>query len=163
MSGPDVKSVQKDAVQKTLIIHFLISVTIMLLMQHWEAVHIPCGTVGHGLPQWVSGNESALGTGATVDMSSIAGLEDPLAEDMATHSSVLAWRIPWTEEHGGPQSTGSQRLGLVWSDVAHTHTQMDMVHAPKRMQNHLGNSHHLCSGEVFFSLFLEVHLVADRY
>ena len=44
---------------------------------------------------------------------SIAGLEDPLAEDMATHSSVLAWRIPWTEEHGGPQSTGSQRLGLV--------------------------------------------------
>ena len=34
--------------------------------------------------------------------------EDPLEEDMATHSSVLAWRIPWTEEPGGLQSTGPQ-------------------------------------------------------
>ena len=37
--------------------------------------------------------------------------EDPLEEDMATHSSVLAWRIPWTEEPGGLQSMGSQRVG----------------------------------------------------
>ena len=36
------------------------------------------------------------------------GQEDPLEEGMATHSSVLAWRIPWTEEPGGLQSTGSQ-------------------------------------------------------
>ena len=36
--------------------------------------------------------------------------EDPLEEGMATHSSVLAWRIPWTEEPGGLQSMGSQRL-----------------------------------------------------
>ena len=33
--------------------------------------------------------------------------EDPLEEGMATHSSILAWRIPWTEEHGGLQSRGS--------------------------------------------------------
>ena len=39
------------------------------------------------------------------------GWEDPLQEDMATHSSILAWRIPWTEEPGGLQSTGSQRVG----------------------------------------------------
>ena len=39
------------------------------------------------------------------------GREDPLEEDKATHSSVLAWRIPWTEEPGGLQSTGSQRIG----------------------------------------------------
>ena len=38
------------------------------------------------------------------------GGEDPLEEGMATHSSVLAWRIPWTEEPGGPQSTGFQRV-----------------------------------------------------
>ena len=38
------------------------------------------------------------------------GWEDPLAEGMATHSSILAWRIPWTEEPGGLQSTGSQRV-----------------------------------------------------
>ena len=36
------------------------------------------------------------------------GGEDPLEEGMATHSSVLAWRIPWTEEPGGLQSTGTQ-------------------------------------------------------
>ena len=38
------------------------------------------------------------------------GWEDPLEEGMATHSSVLAWRIPWTEEPGGLQSMGSQRV-----------------------------------------------------
>ena len=39
------------------------------------------------------------------------GGEDPLEEGMATHSSILAWRIPWTEEPGGLQSMGSQRVG----------------------------------------------------
>ena len=39
------------------------------------------------------------------------GREDPLEEEMATHSSILAWRIPWTEEPGGLQFTGSQRVG----------------------------------------------------
>ena len=39
------------------------------------------------------------------------GREDPLEEEMATFSSILAWRIPWTEEPGGLQSTGSQRIG----------------------------------------------------
>ena len=38
------------------------------------------------------------------------GQEDPLEEEMATHSSILAWRIPWTEEAGGLQSIGSQRM-----------------------------------------------------
>ena len=37
------------------------------------------------------------------------GREDPLEEEMATHSSILAWEIPWTEEPGGLQSTGSQK------------------------------------------------------
>ena len=39
------------------------------------------------------------------------GQEDPLEESMATHSGILAWRIPWTEEPGGLQSIGSQRVG----------------------------------------------------
>ena len=38
------------------------------------------------------------------------GREDPLEEGMATHSSILAWRIPWTEEPGGLWSIGSQRV-----------------------------------------------------
>ena len=39
------------------------------------------------------------------------GQEDPLEKGMATHSSMLAWRIPWTEEPGGLQSMGLQRVG----------------------------------------------------
>ena len=39
------------------------------------------------------------------------GREDPLEKEMATHSSTLAWRIPWMEESGRLQSTGSQRVG----------------------------------------------------
>ena len=39
------------------------------------------------------------------------GQEDPLEEGIATHSTILAWRIPWTEEPGGLQSMGSQRVG----------------------------------------------------
>ena len=38
------------------------------------------------------------------------GWEDPLENKMATHSSILTWRIPWTEEPGGLQSMGSQRV-----------------------------------------------------
>ena len=45
------------------------------------------------------------------------GQEDPLEEETATHSSVLAWKIPWTEEPGGLQSTGSKELGTI--ELAH--------------------------------------------
>ena len=41
----------------------------------------------------------------------ILGQEDPLKEGMAIPSNILAWRIPWTEEPGGPQSKGLQRTG----------------------------------------------------
>ena len=43
------------------------------------------------------------------------GWEDPLEKEMATHSSILAWRIPWTEEPSGLQSTGLQRVGHDWA------------------------------------------------
>ena len=46
------------------------------------------------------------------------GREDPLEEEMATPSSILAWRIPWTEEPGRIQSVGSQRVGHGRSDLA---------------------------------------------
>ena len=45
------------------------------------------------------------------------GQEDPLEKKMATHSSILAWRIPWTEEPGGLQSMGSQRVRHDFSSV----------------------------------------------
>ena len=43
------------------------------------------------------------------------GCEDPLEEEMATHSSILVWRIPWTEESGGLQSMGSWRARHNWA------------------------------------------------
>ena len=44
--------------------------------------------------------------------------EDALEEEMATHSSILAWEIPWTEEPGGLQSIGSQSVGHNSNDLA---------------------------------------------
>ena len=52
------------------------------------------------------------------------GQEDPLEEGMANHSSVFAWRIPWTEEPGGLQSPGSQRAGQDWNNLARTHSHL---------------------------------------
>ena len=48
------------------------------------------------------------------------GQEDPLERGMVTHSSILAWRIPWTEEPGGLQSMGLQRVGHDWETNTHT-------------------------------------------
>jgi len=48
------------------------------------------------------------------------GHEDPLDKGIATHSSLHAWRIPWTEEPGGLQFMGSQRVGHNWSELART-------------------------------------------
>ena len=45
------------------------------------------------------------------DMGLIPGREDPLEDESATHSSIVAWRVPWAEEPGGLQSMGSQRVG----------------------------------------------------
>ena len=47
------------------------------------------------------------------------GREDPLEKEMATHSSILAWRIPWREEPGRLQSMGSQRVGHDWETSLH--------------------------------------------
>ena len=41
----------------------------------------------------------------------LLGQEDPMQKEIATHSSILAWKIPWTEEPGGLQSMGSERVG----------------------------------------------------
>ena len=54
------------------------------------------------------------------------GREDPLEKEMATHSSILAWKISWTKEPGGLQSMGSQRVGHDWA----TNTYLLMETAP---------------------------------
>ena len=53
-------------------------------------------------------------------MVSSLGQEDPVKEEMATHSSILAWKIPWTEEAGELQSIGSQKVGHSL-ETEHTH------------------------------------------
>ena len=47
------------------------------------------------------------------------GWEYPLEKEMATHSSILAWEIPWTEKSGGLESMGSQRVGHDYTRVRH--------------------------------------------
>ena len=64
--------------------------------------------ISPGLPRWYSGKESACNVG---EPGSIPGLENSLEEKMSTQSSILAWEIPWTEEPGGLQFMGSQRVG----------------------------------------------------
>ena len=46
------------------------------------------------------------------DVGSIPGLEDPLQEELATHPSILSWKIPWAEETGGLQSMGLQKVDM---------------------------------------------------
>ena len=69
----------------------------------------------HPFPPYIGGfsggsgdKESACNAGDPVQS---LGWEDPLEKGMATHSRILAWRIPWREEPGGLQSMGSQRVG----------------------------------------------------
>ena len=58
------------------------------------------------------------------------GWEGPLEEGMATHSSILAWEIPWTEEPGGLQSMQLQRVGHDWIGWAHTHIDQQTSQKP---------------------------------
>ena len=60
-----------------------------------------------GFPGGSDGKVSACNVG---DLGSIPGSEDPLEKEMAAHSSIVAWKIPWTEELGRLQSMGSHRV-----------------------------------------------------
>ena len=77
--------------------------------QETEEICIAWVTNNHeGFPGGSNSKESTSVQGAQVQY---LGQEDPLEKGMVTHSSTLAWEIPWTEETGGLQSMGSQRVG----------------------------------------------------
>ena len=76
-----------------------------------------------GLPRWHSGKKSTSVQGMQKTWVWSLGQEDPLEEEMATCSSILAWKIPWTEEHGGLQSMGSQRVRHSWVSTQALFTQ----------------------------------------
>ena len=63
-----------------------------------------------GFPWWLRGTEFACSAGGAGDVGSIPGLGRSSGEGMATHSSILAWEIPWREEPGELQSIASQRV-----------------------------------------------------
>ena len=94
--------------------------------------------------------------------------EDPLEEGMETHSSILAWRIPWTES-GGLWSIGLQRVRHNWSNLASTHTAVcgmlrtktgwpgpfsgtAKADRPESCRSHLGNFSHYLFGSFCFKL-----------
>ena len=88
----------------------------------WKSVNLLSSTAElsgckKGLPGGTGGKESACQCGRRKKHS----LEDPLGEKVATHSSILAWRIPWTEEPGGLQPRGLQRVNHSGSDLACAH------------------------------------------
>ena len=64
----------------------------------------------------------------------ISGWGRSLEEGMAAHSSILAWRIPWTEEPGGLQSTGSQRVRHHWRDLGHMCLGKETQRVPFKLQ-----------------------------
>ena len=76
-----------------------------------------------GLPWWFSGKESASVQEPQETWVRSPGQDDPLEKGMATHSSILAWRIPWTEEPHGLQSMGLQIVEHNQSDLAWMHVQ----------------------------------------
>ena len=84
----------------------------MLLVSGGDAIWDE-SVVTQELPRWLSGKESACNAR---DMNSVPGWEDNLEKEMTTHSSILAWKIPWTEEPGGVKSMGSQKSWLELSN-----------------------------------------------
>ena len=69
------------------------------------------------------------------------GQEDPLEQGMATHSSILAWRISWTKQPGELQSIGSQRVGHSWSDLVHA---CACVRTHTHTHSHTHTNTHIC-------------------
>ena len=112
------------------------------------------------------------------------GQEDPLEKAMAPHSSTLAWKIPWTEEPGGLQSTGSQRVGHDWATSLplsqsspisptphHTHprsatlttTNLLSVSMIQRSMSIMPSKHThvVTNGKISFPVFLSIHSLTD--
>ena len=96
-----------------------------------------------GLLWWFSGWDSKLPMQKTQVWS--LSREDPLKKGMTTHSNILSWRIPWTEEPGGLQSGGSQTVGCSWSQRTHI------------VNSYPGRVYHLCNYKEVSSLLPTPH------
>ena len=102
-----------------------------------------------------------VNAGDTRDTGSIPGSEDPLEKGMTTHSSILAWRIPWTEEPGGLHSIGSRRVGHDWA-TKQQQWDIYLILSRINMQQRLGDltnmerarSQLFCGKSIIFSMLL---------
>ena len=92
----------------------------------WRQSCFPCGSAGKNLPGIQEIQETRVRS---------LGGEDPLEKEMATHPSILAWRIPWTEELNGLQSMGLQRIGhnQSQSNWVHMHVPVVVIHSLSRI------------------------------
>ena len=95
-----------------------------------------------GLSRWLSGKESVCNAG---NPGLILGQEDPLEEEMATHSCILAWKIPWTGEPCRLQSTESQRVRYDWASAFGKGTNDMIVSLCSVLLYFAGSSINLCS------------------
>ena len=93
---------------------------------HWGPLSLcpvflmdPKGSLG--LLWWLRSNKSACNAGATGNSGSTFGSGRSPGESTATHFSILAWRVPWSEKPGGLRSTGSWRVGHGWSGLEWRH------------------------------------------
>ena len=117
---------------------FFLSLLFLKLM--FKYVHL-------GLPWWLSGRECACNAG---DVGLIPGWGRSPVEDTATHSSIFAWRIPWTEEPGGLQLIGLQRVGHDWSEWACRHTSLSTLNTHTDRSIFLQKRHFLIASSFSF-------------
>ena len=101
------------------------------------------------------------------------GQEDPLEKGMATLSSILAWRIPWTEEPGGLQPMGSQRVRHDWGANTYIHVEVDGKWArqvpicswqppPRRFVAYQEDGHNFLSTRQWLYSFFQERTVEDK-
>ena len=92
----------------------------MSVFSDFSTCHLPLtlssAEMAKGIPKWLSGKESACQCRRQGTWVQSLGQEDPLEKEMATHSSIFAWKIPWTKEPGGLQSVRSQKSWIGLTD-----------------------------------------------
>ena len=94
--------------------------------------HPLCPSIPRWLAQWIK-NLPALQETQEIQIRSLGQEDSPQRRKMATRSSILAWKIPWTEEPDRLQSLGSQRLGHDWKDWSCMHEPRGMLHRLKEL------------------------------
>ena len=92
-----------------------------------------------GFPGGTVVENPPVNAGDTGDVGSVPGMGSPLEEEVVTHSSILAWKIPWTEEPGGLHSMGLQRVIHIHMHI-HTHTY---THIYKCIHTHIHMHAHI--------------------